>query len=72
MKMIPKYRLIYRIDVFRQGVRKPFDRVYCKPENLKYWLNGEIDENGVFWTVNNLLCTSQRWAELFSVSLNQP
>ena len=66
--MIPKQRLIYRIDVFRQGTPHPFDRVYCKPENIKYWLSGQIEEDEVYWTVNTLLVTPQKWVNLFSVS----
>ena len=68
--MIPKQRLIYRIDVFRRRAH-PIDRVYCKPVNIKYWLTGQIEENEVFWTVNTLLVTPKRWNELFSVSANR-
>ena len=65
--MIPKRRLVYRIDVYQDENPKPIDIIYCKPINIKYWLDRGVDVIGPFWTVNTLTVTQQKWAELFSV-----
>ena len=65
--MIPKQRLIYRIDAYEEGAPRPFNTTYCKPENINYWLHSEEDDSGIIWTVNPLLVTPQKWEELFSV-----
>ena len=47
---------------------KPIDVIYCKPINIKYWLDRGVDVIGPFWTVNTLTVTDAKWAELFSVN----
>ena len=39
-----------------------------KPENVKYWLNRDVDVIGPFWTVNTLTVTPAKWDQLFSVN----
>ena len=65
--MIPKRRMVYRIDVYQDENPKPIDVIYCKPENIKYWLNRDVDVIGPFWTVNPLTVSPGRWAQLFAV-----
>ena len=65
--MIPKYKMIYRIDVYHPNTTFPFHKIYVRPKNVHYWLTGNNTENEDFWTVNNVLVTPENWSQLFSV-----
>ena len=38
MTVIPKVILIYKLRIYNIGDEGPFDTIYCRPENLHYWV----------------------------------
>ena len=65
--MIPKPKMVYRIDVYHPKARFPFDIKFVEPKNIKYWLTADFTENEDFWTVNTCMVSPEKWAEIISV-----
>ena len=65
MTVIPKVILIYKLRIYNIGDEGPFDTIYCRPENLHYWVGVDYAGDGHEVFIDKIWVSPSRHHQLF-------
>lgn len=63
--MIPKPILLHKLKIYNIGEDLPFDTIYCRAENLHFWIGADYANDGHRVLVSKVWVSPTRFRQLF-------
>ena len=63
--VIPKPVFVYKLSIYKMGTNRPYDTIYCLPENILYWVGMDYAQDGEELLIEKVMISPIRSMHLF-------